>query len=141
MKPKDERTRYATVAGERRRTPVMQHVLKHVLRTDGVIDVRKGLAKMGHPQAHEERPVWAASHERSTVEYVLESALRHHEPDPENYMYILDRRTAHRWLATDEQDEWVKAHLLNIAENLPRQRALAIEKWAEYTFGEGEEEP
>ena len=134
MKPVDAPPRFARRISEEVNNPVMEHVLRHVLGTDRVLDVRAGLRKMGHPQADSETAIWAASHERSTLEYVLRSVLDHDEPTVNRYRYMLDQRTFHRWIATDEQEQWVWEQLIEIAGNLPERRAWAIHRWIEQTL-------
>ena len=85
---------------------VLAHVLTNVLGRERIIDARPRLARKGHPEAKPERPpIWAASHERATVERVLRSAIGSPcPPAPDQPERILDRRTVYRWLATEEHD-------------------------------------
>ena len=134
MKPIGEPARSDQLSNMRTDTPVMEHVLAHILAEDGVLDVRPGLSTLGHPQAQESNPGWAASHERATIEYVLRAVLDHMPPNPDLPEYILDRRTAHRWLGSDEQEEWVGRRILEVATYLPDRRAEAIRRWTLNAF-------
>lgn len=114
--------------------PAMQHVLKWILGTDRILDLRPGLQQICHPQAAEPAAIWGASHERATVEYVLGSALHFIPPDPDRPEHILDRRTVHRWLGSEEQWDWTEQTLLRIAAELPGVRAKAIGNWVWNAF-------
>ena len=114
--------------------PALQHVLTWILGTERLLDLRPGLERICHPQAAEPAIIWGASHERATVEYVLAMTMNFIPPidaDPEG---ILDRRTVHRWLGSDEQWDWTEQTLLRIAAALPEARARAIENWIQNAF-------
>ena len=126
--------RQAAMSDDTGRSPAARRIHASVLGTQRVIDVRPGLRRLGHPQAGSESVIWGASHERATAEYVIDACTRHFEPDPDHPEGILDRRTAHRWLATDDQDAWVRAVLAAAATMLPAVRRAALEHWLRYVF-------
>ena len=114
--------------------PALQHVLKWILGTDRLLDLRPGLVRICHPQAVEPAVIWGASHERATVEYVLAMTLHYIPPPVAEPERLLDRRTVHRWLGLDEQWDWTEQTLLRIAAELPEVRAQAIENWVRNAF-------
>ena len=114
--------------------PAFRHVLKWILGTERLLDLRPGLERICHPQAAEPAAIWGASHERATVEYVLASAVHFIPPEADRPEHILDRRTVHRWLGSDEQWDWTEQTLLRIAAELPEVRARAIENWVWNAF-------
>ena len=114
--------------------PALQHVLKWILGTDRLLDLRPGLVRICHPQAAETAVIWGASHERATVEYVLAKTMNFIPPRAGRAEHILDRRTVHRWLGSDEQRDWTEQTLLRIAAELPEVRARAIENWVWNAF-------
>lgn len=126
--------RTATLSGTDGMTPAERFVDRHVLGTRRVADVRAGLRAMGHPDADAASPIWGATHERSTVRYVLRTVLGHHAPSPDQPELLLDRRTACRWLGTDEQVAWARMVLTRVAAHLPPARQQAIEAWVRHTF-------
>lgn len=123
-----------TAADEAADNPALQHVLQWILGTDRVLDLRPGLARICHPQADESAVIWGASHERATVEYVLAITMQFIPPAADRPEHILDRRTVHRWLGSDEQWDWTEQTLLRIAAELPEVRARAIENWVWNAF-------
>ena len=127
----DDPARIAMRSTDDDANPVLAHVLTNVLGPERIIDARPRLARKGHPEAKPEGPpIWAASHERATVERVLRRAIGSPcPPAPDQPERILDRRTVYRWLATEEQLKWVEATILGVAEHLPPQRADPIRGW------------
>ena len=127
----NEPRRTARLSTERPANPVLAHIREHWLGTERIIDARWGLARKGHPDAQGEGPaIWAESHERSTVDRVLRSAVgRPFPPAPDQPEKILGRRTVYRWIATEEQLHWIGSTLLAIANELPRERATPIRTW------------
>ena len=127
----NEPRRIATLSTDRPANPVLAHIREHWLGTERIIDARWGLARKGHPDAQGEGPaIWAESHERSTVDLVLEHAVgQPFPPAPDRPEWILDRRTVYRWIATEEQLQWIGSTLLAIAAELPPERASPIRTW------------
>ena len=132
----DDPPKVARLSNDRAANPVLAHVLEHVLGTERIIDARERLALKGHPDTQKAGPpVWAASHERSTIERVLQSTIgRHNPPTPDHPEWFLDRRTVYRWLATLDQHHWVETTLESIAKELPGNRAAPIRRWIEHSF-------
>lgn len=71
-------------------------MLKWILGTDRLLDLRPGLASICHPQADGPTAVWVASHERATVKYVLAMTMNFIPPAADRPEHIPDRRTVHR---------------------------------------------
>ena len=137
--------RYARRTGEPPRTAHMsadghpedslfRRTARTVLGSEHIVDVRQGLAMLGHPAANRAEPVWGARHERATIEYVLGSVLRPLAPQVGKPEWILDRRTVHRWIPWPDQVEWVEGKLNAVADLIGGARAEITREWIRNAF-------
>ena len=134
MRPASAMRRVAQMSTDDADNPALEHVLTQILGTERLLDLRPGLVRICHPQAAEATIIWGASHERATVEYVLAKTMSFIPPCAGRAEHILDRRTVHRWLGSDEQWDWAEQTLLRVAAELPAVRARAIEDWVRNAF-------
>ena len=65
---------------------------------DELIDARRALRAIGHPEGNRETPIWAASHVRAVAEMAVDSLITY------GYVNNPDIRSTRRWLTREQRE-------------------------------------